>query len=233
MTMHRDPLGYPIHALTNGLPQSGQSVHAGVHERVRTHLLGQRTEDGIWPPHSDVSAAVDAYREAHNYLYESVDPVAAARSYEAAAALDEGYLLAWVGLGLAWTTMGTPDSLASAVELWRALVDIPVGDDGVSSRCMAILQQNLAYTLFQQYLYSNDMETLATSAMCYQISADMDSEFRPELYYPWCQVLLLLGHDGKAIELWNRVGLGTLGPVKDVYLDKYTGLSALDLRWSK
>ena len=233
MTKHSDPLGFPIHALTNGVPLAGHSVHAGVHERVRTHILGQRTEDGIWPPHSSVPGAVEAYRQAHSFLYDSVDPVAAARAYESATALDEGYLQAWVGLALAWTSMGTPDSLANAIELWLALIEIPVGDDGVSSRCMGILLQNLAYTLFQQHLYTHERQTLEASATYYQRSSQMEGDVRPELYYPWCNVLLLLGRDADASEIWNRAGLGTLGPVKDVYLDKYTGLSALDLRWSK
>lgn len=233
MTKHGDPLGFPIHALTNGVPLVGHSVHAGVHERVRTHILGQRTEDGIWPPHSGVPGAVNAYRQAHSCLYESLDPVAAARAYEHAVSLDEGYLQAWVGLALAWTSMGTPDSLSNAIDLWLALVDIPVGDDGVSSRCMGILLQNLAYTLFQQHLYTQDVRTLEASAAYYQRSSQMEDDVRPELYYPWCNVLLLLGRDVDASEIWSSAGLGTLGPVKDVYLDKYTGLSALDLRWSK
>lgn len=233
MTQHRDPLGFPIHALTDGVPLVGNFVHAGVHERVRTHILGQRTEDGIWPPHSSVADAVDAYRMAHSYLYESLDPVAAARAYEHAASLDEGYLQAWVGLALALTSMGTPDSLVNAIELWHALIDLPVGNDGVSGRCMGILLQNLAYTLFQHYLYTNDLATLESAAGYYRRSSQMDVDIRPELYYPWCNVLLLLGRDNDAADIWHRAGLGTLGSAKDVYLDKYTSLAALDLRWSK
>jgi hypothetical protein len=61
----------------------------------------------------------------------------------------------------------------------------------------------------------------------------MDPEIRPELYYPWCNVLLLLGQDDTAVKLWTDAELGTPGPVKDVYLEKYTGLSAFDLRWGK
>lgn len=233
MSKYSDPLGFPIHALTDGVPQADCAVHASVHERVRTHLLGLRTEDGIWPAHSLIPGAVDAYRRAHHFLYESVDAVAAAREYEAAAALDEGYLQAWVGLALAWTSMGTPDSLSSAIELWRALVDMPVGDDGVSQRCMSILLQNLAYTLYQQYLYTHVVETLRESAECYLQANEMDPDVRPELYYPWCNVLLLLGRVGEAEKLWNIAGLGTPSRVKDVYLDKYTDLSAFDLRWGK
>jgi tetratricopeptide (TPR) repeat protein len=233
VTKYSDPVGFPIHALTDGVPQADRAVHPGVHERVRTHLLGLRTEDGIWPGHSTVKSAVDAYRRAHTFLYESVDPVAAAREYEAAAAIDPGYLQAWVGLALAWTSMGTPDSLESAVELWRALVDMPVGDDGVSPRCMSILLQNLAYTHYQQFLYSGEIRTLTESSECYLRANKMDPEIRPELYYPWCNVLLLLGQDDTAVKLWTDAELGTPGPVKDVYLDKYTGLSAFDLRWGK
>jgi len=90
VTNQSDPLGFPIHALTNGVPIVGQPIHASVHRRVRTHLLGQRTEDGIWPPHSQVAGAVEAYGTAHAYLYESLDPVAAARFYEKATSLDDG-----------------------------------------------------------------------------------------------------------------------------------------------
>jgi tetratricopeptide (TPR) repeat protein len=162
-----------------------------------------------------------------------VDAIAAAREYEAAAALDEGYLQAWVGLALAWTSMGTPDSLCSAIELWRALVDMPVGDDGVSQRCMSILLQNLAYSVYQQYLYTRVIETLQESAECYLRANEMDPDVRPELYYPWCNVLLLLGRVNEAEKLWNIAGLGTPSRVKDVYLDKYTDLSAFDLRWGK
>jgi hypothetical protein len=61
----------------------------------------------------------------------------------------------------------------------------------------------------------------------------MDPDVRPELYYPWCNVLLLLGRVGEAEKLWNIAGLGTPSRVKDVYLDKYTDLSAFDLRWGK
>lgn len=233
MTAHNDPLGFPIHALTDGKAHSPDSVHRGVHERVRTHLLGQRTEDGIWPPHSSNTKAVDAYREGHRLLYDALDPVAAARHYENAANLDSGYLQAWVGLALAWTAMGTPDSIASATDLWRALIEIPVGADGISNRCMSILLQNLAYTLYQQFLYSNDTSVLSESADCYSKSGLMDAELRPELCYPWCNVLMLLGRIGEAETVWINGGLGTSGPVKDVYLAKYKGLSALDLRWSK
>lgn len=233
MTKRSDPLGFPIHALTNGVPLSGNAAHCGVHQRVRTHLLGQRTEDGIWPPHSSVPGAIDAYRQAHLSLYDAVDPVAAARFYEQAVTMDEGYLQAWVGLALAWTSMGTPDSLSSAVELWLALIELPVGEDGVTNRCMGILLQNLAYSLYQQYLYTLDIDTLTASATYYQASSDHDNEIRPELYYPWCNVLLLLNREEEAASIWNRAKLGTLGPAKDVYLAKYTGLFALDLRWSK
>lgn len=233
MIKHSDPLGFPIHALTNGVPQADCVAHPSVHERIRTHLLGQRTEDGIWPSHSPVKSAVDAYRRGHTFLYEAVDPVAAAREYESAASIDEGYLQAWVGLALAWTSMGTPDSVENAIELWRALADMPVGNDGVSQRCMSILLQNLAYTLYQHHLYSNDVRTLRESADCYLRATQMDTELRPELYYPWCNVLLLLGRFDEAEKLWNEAGLGTPGPVKEVYLDKYTGLSAFDLRWGK
>lgn len=233
MTNQSDPLGFPIHALTNGVPMVGQPIHASVHKRVRTHLLGQRTEDGIWPPHSQVAGAVEAYGTAHAYLYESLDPVAAARLYEKATSLDEGYLQAWVGLALAWTSMGTPDSLESAIQLWQALVDLPVGDNGVSRRCMGILLQNLAYTLFQQHLYTHDLSTLKSAATYYQQASTMEDDIRPELYFPWCNVLMMLGQETDAGAIWRRAGLGTFGPVKDVYLDKYADLSALDLRWSK
>ena len=233
MTHQSDPLGFPIHALTNGIPLVGRTVHASVHERVRTHILGQRTEDGIWPPHSQIPEAVDAYLQAHVLLYESLDPVAAAKAYQVAVGRDEGYLQAWVGLALAWTSMGTPDSLSNAIELWLVLIDIPVGTDGVSGRCMGILLQNLAYTLFQQYLYTKDVLELEASAAYYQRSSELDTEIRPELYYPWCNVLLMLARDADAADIWVRAGLGTLGSVKDVYLNKYTGLSVLDLRWSK
>ena len=233
MTTYNDPLGFPIHALTDGIPNADRFVHAGVHERVRTHLIGQRTEDGIWPAHSAFPAAVDAYRRAHASLYESVDATAAARDYEVATSLDAGYLQAWVGLALAWTSMGTPDSIQSAVQLWRALVELPVGEDGVTHRCMGILLQNLAYTLYQEYLYTLDVSSLIESAEWYQKSHQTDGDMRPELYYPWCNVLLILGRDEDAFALWNAAALGTQGSVKDVYLAKYTGLNAFDLRWSK
>ena len=231
--MYNDPLGFPIHALTDGIPNADRFVHAGVHERVRTHLLGQRTEDGIWPAHSAVPAAVDAYRRAHAFLYEAVDATAAAKDYEVATSLDAGYLQAWVGLALAWTSMGTPDSIQSAVQLWRALVELPVGEDGVTHRCMGILLQNLAYTLYQEYLYTHDVDALIESAEWYRKSHETDGDMRPELYYPWCNVLLMLGKEEDAFALWNTAGLGTQGDVKDVYLAKYTGLNAFDLRWSK
>ena len=150
---------------------------------------------------------MEAYRQAQSLLYESLDPVAAARAYEHAASLDEGYLQAWVGLALAWTSMGTPDSLANAIDLWLALIDIPVGDDGVSSRCMGILLQNLAYTLFQQYLYTHDVRTLEASASYYWRSSQMEADVRPELYYPWCKVFLLLGRDSASTDDWNGAWL--------------------------
>jgi hypothetical protein len=233
VTTYNDPLGFPIHALTDGIPNADRFVHAGVHERVRTHLIGQRTEDGIWPAHSAVPTAVDAYRRAHASLYESVDATAAARDYEVAASLDAGYLQAWVGLALAWTSMGTPDSIQNAVQLWRALVDLPVGEDGVTHRCMGILLQNLAYTLYQEYLYKLDVNLLIESAKWYQKSHQTDGDMRPELYYPWCNVLLILGKEEDAFALWKSASLGTQGSVKDVYLSKYTGLNAFDLRWGK
>jgi hypothetical protein len=43
----------------------------------------------------------------------------------------------------------------------------------------------------------------------------------------------MLGKEEDAFALWNTAGLGTQGDVKDVYLAKYTGLNAFDLRWSK
>lgn len=228
-----DPVGFPIHALTDGVAGSGAPISPSLHRRVRTHLIGQRTSESIWPSHSSNLGAVDAYRLGHAALYETSDPVAASRFYLSATELDANYLHAWVGLALSWTSIGTLDSLDSAVQVWSALCDGAGDQADFSETCVSILWQNFAYTLLQQYLHTDDVTLLEKSEVCYDRAHAVTGLPRPELHYPWCHVLLRLGLNEKAENIWKTCHLGDLGSTKHVYLSKYTDLVVADLRWSK
>lgn len=192
---------YPRFSTRDGAPTDEARLPAVFHERFLAHFIGQRTDDGIWPPHSESADARRWYSAGQDALYVSKDPMEAIRAYEQALDCDPGYLHAWVALAIAMVTENSEASLTEAERILAALSELPVGTDGLSGDAASIVAQNRAYIAFHRWRQGGPSFLLESANALYARGEELATIPRIEMMCPWAAVLIELGNFGKARQL--------------------------------
>jgi len=209
---------YPRFSTRDGAPTEEARLPAVFHERFLAHFIGQRTDDGIWPPHSESADARRWYSAGQDSLYVSKDPAEATRAYERALDFDPGYLHAWVALAIALVTENSEASLTEAERILAALAELPVGADGLSGDAASIIAQNRAYIAFHRWRQGGHSSLLESADALYAHAEALATIPRIEMMCPWAAVLIELGFYDKARHL-----LQTARRIDQELLREYVG----------
>ncbi|MFM7323141.1 MAG: hypothetical protein ACKO5K_16705 [Armatimonadota bacterium] len=217
---------YPHFQLADGRPTGETPLPSAFHARFASHFVGQRTDDGIWPPHSKHPDATRHYRAGQSALYEAKDPLAAIAAYEAALDADPVYFQAWVALSIALITDNTPESLDEACRILDALAEVPVGTDGIPVGAASIVRQNRAYLALHRWRQGEGDDWLKDADRHYAKAAALGAPARVEMLCPWAAVRLALGEPDSARNLLEEAGRSMPALIPE-YVAKYPDLARI------
>lgn len=217
---------YPRFVLQDDRPTAEAPLSSAFHERFLAHFIGQRTDDGIWPPHSADALARERYGAGQTALYETKDAVEAIRRYEEALDADPGYLHAWVALAIAYITDNTDESLDQGERILDSLCALPVGDDGLSPEAASIIRQNRAYLELHRYRRGDGDAHLSRADAVYADAAALAVQPRIELLCPWAFVKTETGQRDAARALVADAAALNPTLVRE-YAAKYPSLATL------
>lgn len=218
---------YPHYVLQDDHRTSEESLPRAFHERFLAHFIGQRSDDGVWPPHSTSEAARELFRDGQKALHESKDAVAAIRAYEEALDLDPGYLQVWVALAIAYITDNTEDGLDQAEAILANLCALPVGENGLTREAASIIHQNRAYLHLHRWRRGNGLRHLGEADALYAKADALAEAPRIELLCPWAFVKHERGELTAARSLVRRAEALNLPGLLGEYAAKYAPLTAL------
>jgi tetratricopeptide (TPR) repeat protein len=216
MQMKENPSAYPRLLLEDDRLSDEAPLSRAFHERFPAHLVGLRSNDGVWPESSQNPVARESFEEGQRLLYEEKDAVAAMRAYEAAIDADPEYIQPWVALGIAGAMDNTDESLHLAEGVFAQLSELDE-TSGLSAELRSIVHQNLAYLSVHQYRQTGRADQLVRADEVYAEADALAQQERVELLCPWTFVKCERGEDDLAAALWARAIKAT--PSRDILLE--------------